>query len=87
MRDCFTGMFALSFQQRKESAKENAAGHPWFRDFLQRAMAHPHRQCPSRRFLPSKLRLNVASTLRLTRSAAYCRGNVEVFAREAFCQL
>ena len=39
-------------------------------------MTSPQRYHPSRRFLPSKPRRNVASSLLLTRSAAYCGGNV-----------
>ena len=46
------------------------------RNFLQRASPHPQRWRSSRRFLPSKPRRNVASPLLLTRSAAYCGGNV-----------
>ena len=74
-------MFVLSFHQRKESTKENAARNPWFRDFLQRASPHPRRGRPLRKFLRKKPRLNVASSLLLTRLAAQCGENVEEIAK------
>ena len=83
LRKCLHFLFNSEKKVRKKTPHET---HGFVTSFNAPTPTH-NATIPRVDFCGKKLRLNVASPLLLTRSAAHCHENVEVGAKEAFCQL
>ena len=82
-RECLHFLFNSEKKVRKKTPRET---HGFTTSFSALRCSEQWRYS-SRKYLRRKLRLNVASTLLLTRSAAHCIGNVETGATNSYLRI